>query len=171
VGILHGCVSAINVALRYDAQMLRRLINLATIGSLLLCIATVPLWVRTYSRPQMDFFRISSGRSYGIGTERGGIIGFLQQERTFYHADDKADAQIRRWGFRYLRITSDGMRRWNLVLPFWLLACAAGALPVWRVVGGLRARRRQCMGRCAVCGYDLRATPGRCPECGRPARG
>lgn len=151
--------------LRYDARMLRRLLNLTTVGSLLLCMATVSLWV-AYTGPQLDFYTVSSGRSYGIGTERGGIIGFLQQERTFYHADDKADAQIRWWGFRYLRITSDGMRRWNLVLPFWLLACAAAALPAWRVVGGLRARRRQRVGRCAVCGYDLRATPDRCPECG-----
>ena len=79
-------------------------------------MATVGLWVQTYAGRQIDFFTvISVSRSYGVGTERGRVIGFLQQERPTYRADDSDDVQFRRAGFRYLRITSNGMRRWNVV--------------------------------------------------------
>jgi hypothetical protein len=53
-----------------------------------------------------------------------------------------------------------------LTLPCWLLAMAAGVLPVRRGIIWWRARRRRLSGRCVKCGYDLRATPERCPECG-----
>lgn len=52
-----------------------------------------------------------------------------------------------------------------LIVPHWMLAIAASVLPgVW-MFKRMRARRR-IAGRCSNCGYDLRATPERCPECG-----
>ena len=43
---------------------------------------------------------------------------------------------------------------------------ALAVLPALVAVRKLRSRRRGRQGRCAKCGYDLRATPERCPECG-----
>jgi hypothetical protein len=53
-----------------------------------------------------------------------------------------------------------------VVCPYWpvvLLTGVAPAVGVWRVV---RRRRRARRGLCRECGYDLRASPHGCPECG-----
>ena len=57
--------------------------------------------------------------------------------------------------------------------PYWLIAVVSGLAPAVQIVRFAWRRRRSKLGLCPACGYDLRATPDRCPECGRetgPAR-
>ena len=63
---------------------------------------------------------------------------------------------------------------WQLavVVPYWSVVALASLLPVYcltKVPGALRRRRRVRRGLCVHCGYDLRASSDRCPECGTPA--
>jgi hypothetical protein len=50
--------------------------------------------------------------------------------------------------------------------PHWSLAAVAAILPSMWVWRRRRDRVRRKLGRCLNCGYDLRASPERCPECG-----
>ena len=58
---------------------------------------------------------------------------------------------------------------WIIVFPPWLLLLPLAAYVATRGVLFLRRARRHAVGHCPTCGYDLRATPERCPECGTPA--
>ena len=59
------------------------------------------------------------------------------------------------------------------VAPYWPLCAAAAVAPAVRLLATirlpLRGRGHQ-DGLCPRCGYDLRATPDRCPECGTGAQ-
>ncbi|HWE96805.1 MAG TPA: hypothetical protein VG269_22790 [Tepidisphaeraceae bacterium] len=80
----------------------------------------------------------------GFGVEREGQIEYVNRQR-----------------FRQIRTL--------LQVPYWFVGLLT-ALPPF---GALRRswRKRSANGRCCTtCGYDLRATPDRCPECGALAR-
>jgi hypothetical protein len=51
--------------------------------------------------------------------------------------------------------------------PAWVVALLLATPPVASIALRVRRRRRMRPGCCPHCGYDLRATPDRCPECGR----
>ena len=53
-------------------------------------------------------------------------------------------------------------------VPYWSLMLLT-ALPALMVIRSELRRRRFRAGGCPVCGYDLRASPDRCPECGAEA--
>ena len=59
----------------------------------------------------------------------------------------------------------------SLAVPYWSVLCLTLLLPAMRArkyIRERRAARRKAQGLCLTCGYDLRASFDRCPECGTP---
>ena len=90
-------------------------------------------------------------------------------------ADNRALPGADRFGFRIGRVddlvatTLGNEVDYALLVPHWFLILLASILPLralWMMRRQLHRARR---GLCAACGYDLRGSTDRCPECGLPA--
>ncbi len=57
-----------------------------------------------------------------------------------------------------------------LILPLWIPTVLFGIWPTIALVRLRHRRRRRKLGLCLKCGYDLRASKDRCPECGTEFR-
>jgi hypothetical protein len=115
--------------------------------SLMLCMTTVAVWVRSYFRDDVIFFRDVVLRSHD---------GVLELRR--YAWRDPARSTI--------YITDIGPVAFA---PHGVLAALFAVAPAaWLMARRVRKRRAHQRGLCPVCSYDLRASPERCPECGTP---
>jgi hypothetical protein len=66
-------------------------------------------------------------------------------------------------GFHYLRGQVNARQ---IVVPWWFLFTCLSLAPAHAARAWWRRTRSVPPGVCRECGYDLRATPERCPECG-----
>jgi len=167
--------------------------------SLVLCAATVALWVRSYlvidAVSQLRYFPPDSGAATqdfkpiatlqytSIEANQGEAlvarsllqVGFARPGLDWHWTRRQPDISIVReptWlgrlGFAWDSGHDLRGSTWRIVVPIWTLAAATAVLPLYSVLSLRRRRRhyRRNRGLCESCGYDLRATPDRCPECG-----
>jgi hypothetical protein len=74
---------------------------------------------------------------------------------------------VHRLGFCLLRPKpAFGERYGGVLIPYWFLNLAFAVVVSRWLHGAINRYRRGRQGRCTSCGYDLRATPEQCPECG-----
>jgi hypothetical protein len=158
----------------------RRLFTFCAALLLLLSVAVCGLWVRSYSTFDIFGYLWSTGGGGGNGTFtitswRGSLwLGLVPMDGTaergplwqaFAVVGPSPAGATPSW--RDVRVVAAGV-----VVPHWLAAAIASVVPLGRLTRVLRSRyRRRSAGLCPSCGYDLRATPDRCPECGAAAAG
>jgi hypothetical protein len=158
--------------------------DVAAVLSALLCLATITLWTRSYrgriSRDELNWQRGTT--SFQLVSEQGNIVlirdvhlgtidvgqGWSLDDAEFL---SKRVLGIRIWGTEFLGRDPQGVVRSHLGtfvtidVPYWWPLMLTTPLPALWIARRIR-RRSINVGLCPTCGYDLRATPDRCPECG-----
>ncbi len=100
--------------------------------------------------------------AWKIGTRQRSFVSNTVTIKAGWHVE-RADRSLILWRPIFLNAWPS---KASLVLPFWLPTLLFG-LVVWIVGTPLyRRRKRMKLGLCLKCGYDLRGSKDRCPECG-----
>lgn len=176
-------------------RLARHLFTLCSALSLLLCVAVMVMWVRSYFRWDRGFVTAAAvehaQRALDFGSEHGHVTITLTRQQGFSLGSRPRGAGVNLWatdlegtpsprttlGFRADRgvtvrtwdrttQTKPIDTKWTVVVPHGFPVLLTAILPAAWAGALLRRRRRKAHGLCLACGYDLRASSNRCPECG-----
>ncbi len=67
---------------------------------------------------------------------------------------------------RWWQFSDDDHTLRVISLPLWIPSLLFAVYPLYMMTPFHRRRKRKKLGLCVKCGYDLRASKERCPECG-----
>jgi hypothetical protein len=126
------------------------------------------LWIRSYfvvnafvTADELTTLMCTEGRIY-VTHRSSPLVTALPVAKV-------TDLRLMDYGF--VRVATEfGEYDWSFAVPCWIVLPATMVLPAfWSIAfyRRRRERRRVELGLCLGCGYDLRATPDRCPECGQ----
>jgi hypothetical protein len=168
--------------------------------SLLLCVASVWAWLRSYRVIDIVYSTFGTNDIWHAQTNGGTVL--LERFRAHSGTDENRwlafplpsdevgdlhypgtglplaamrTVPKKRFGIRLYQWSDyQGGTATASVTPLRIPAAATGALPLFRcalwLTSALRSWSRRRRGWCPKCGYDLRATPDHCPECGNVPR-
>ena len=137
--------------LRTIHLMKRRLQNRYAVLSLIIGVGSLVALLMSYDVSHQ--FQLMVGEKGPNGGESvfpktGWEISYREGALTFFQRGTHAS-----WGVEF----------WQPVLASLMLIFLWSGIPAtWHLVRKVERKK----GYCAICGYDLRATPERCPECG-----
>jgi hypothetical protein len=172
--------------------MRRKLVNFAAALSLVLCAATIALWVRSYRASDYLNWSSSSREISCVGEQGQVLIRITKIEKPNFfqprslRLNDRGGLDPQWFTLDALKYTNLPME-WELrmlgmdfaagprdriysavqvLLAHWLLATLFALLPGLWCAHRLRQQLRARANLCLTCGYDIRASLERCPECG-----
>lgn len=159
--------------------------------SLLFLVTVIVLWSRSPRHADVLTFYTPSGKLAGLASDRQGLLlctteipfsnemGLSAQTMSASRDEFAAvhdllfDPSNEKWHFLGFHTATGTLGSWNwkfsaLIVPYWVLVIPLALLPLTGFRRVIVRRRRKRRGQCLACGYDLRQSPDRCPECGKP---
>jgi hypothetical protein len=159
--------------------MIRRVLSAFALLCLIFFSATLAIWWRSYYWSEGIQYRHNYS-SISLLYERGDIIAFSYPSlgesfaiEEWIHSFDvgrdnfnkRGVGCAQRLGVAYTLAPWDGRRFRAIAVPIHYFALTFAVPPALLIIWRWRSKRRHSPGLCD-CGYDLRASPDRCPECG-----